>query len=94
MLFRALLLHASNQQSVSDFVAVLGEFVGTTLFLFLAFAGAIVANVGAHESTANTTTNETIGFSPIANLYGAISFGFSLMDQCMDILSGKRRAVR
>ena len=60
-------------------MAVLGEFVGTTLFLFFAFAGTIVANVGAQESSANTTTNATVGFSPIVNLYVAVSFGFSLM---------------
>ena len=60
-------------------MAVLGDFVGTTLLLFLAFAGTIVGNVGARESTPNTTTNETVGFSPIVNLYVAVSFGFSLM---------------
>jgi hypothetical protein len=67
-------------------VAVLGEFLGATLFLFLGFAGTIVANFGARESTPHTKTNEIIGFSHIVNLYVAISFGFSLMDQCMDIL--------
>ena len=64
---------------ITDFVAFLGEFVGTTLFLFFAFAGTTVANVGANESANNTTTNATAGFSPIVNLYVAISFGFSLM---------------
>ena len=62
-----------------DFVAVLGEFVGTTMFLFFAFAGTLVANMGASESAGNTTTNDTVGFSPLVLMYVAVSFGFSLM---------------
>ena len=53
--------------------------MGTSFFLFFAFAGTLVANIGAQESAANTTTNATVGFSPIVNLYVAVSFGFSLM---------------
>lgn len=49
------------------------------MFLFFAFAGTLVANIGATESAAQTTTNATVGFSPIVNLYVAVSFGFSLM---------------
>lgn len=49
------------------------------MFLFFAFAGTIVANVGAAESATQTTTNGTVGFSPIVNLYVAVAFGFSLM---------------
>lgn len=63
----------------NHFVAFLGEVVGTTLFLFFAFAGTVVANVGAQESATNTTTNATVGFSPIVNLYVSVAFGFSLM---------------
>ncbi|KAF2161035.1 hypothetical protein M409DRAFT_70101 [Zasmidium cellare ATCC 36951] len=63
----------------NHFVAFLGEFIGTTMFLWLAFAGTIVANVGAKKSADSTTTNATVGFSPIVNLYVAISFGFSLL---------------
>lgn len=48
------------------------------MFLFFAFAGTQVANVGA-SSNQNTTTNQDTGFSPIVLLYIAISFGFSLM---------------
>ncbi|KAH9820937.1 MIP aquaporin TC1A8 family [Teratosphaeria destructans] len=62
----------------SHFVAWLGEFVGTTLFLFFAFGGTLVANIGAQES-ANSTTAETAGFNPIVTLFVAVSFGFSLM---------------
>lgn len=56
---------------------MIGEFVGTTMFLFFAFAGTQVANVGAAGTT--TTTNATNGFSPIVLMYTAVSFGFSLM---------------
>jgi aquaporin rerated protein, other eukaryote len=55
----------------------MGEFVGTTMFLFFAFAGTQVANAGAAATT--TTTNQSNGFSPIVLMYIAISFGFSLM---------------
>lgn len=53
--------------------------MGTTLFLFFAFAGTLVANIGAQESSTNSTTQSTSGFSPIVTLYVAVSFGFSLM---------------
>ncbi|TIA60816.1 aquaporin-like protein [Aureobasidium pullulans] len=66
-----------NSTAKNHFVAMIGEFVGTTMFLFFAFAGTQVANVGAQDST--TTTNATNGFSPIVLLYTAVSFGFSLM---------------
>lgn len=49
------------------------------MFLFMAFAGTLVANLGASESVANTTTNDTVGFSPLVLMYVAVSFGFSLM---------------
>ncbi|CAK3856883.1 hypothetical protein D0862_13490 [Lecanosticta acicola] len=63
----------------NEFVAFLGEFVGTCMFLYFAFAGTIVANVGAQKSAGDTTTNANVGFSPIVNLYVAVSFGFSLL---------------
>ena len=59
-------------------MATLGEFVGTTMFLFFAFAGTQVANAGA-QTESNTTTNQSTGFSPIVLLYIGIAFGFSLM---------------
>ncbi|TID26871.1 hypothetical protein E2P81_ATG01334 [Venturia nashicola] len=62
----------------SHFVAALGEFVGTTLFLFFAFAGTQVANVGGRNISSTTTGGET-GFSPEVLLYISLSFGFSLM---------------
>ena len=63
----------------ADFVATIGEFVGTTMFLFFAFAGTQVANIGAQDSSQNSTTGGATGFSPIVLLYIAVAFGFSLM---------------
>jgi len=48
------------------------------MFLFFAFAGTQVANAGANTSD-NTTTNQSTGFSPIVLMYIAVVFGFSLM---------------
>lgn len=60
-----------------DFVATIGEFVGTTMFLFFAFAGTQVANIDSN--TVNTTTGGSTGFNIAVELYIAIIFGFSLM---------------
>jgi aquaporin related protein len=59
-------------------VAAVGEFVGTTMFLFFAFAGTQVANVGSRTADSTTTGQET-GFRPDVLLYIALCFGFSLM---------------
>ncbi|KAK5109869.1 hypothetical protein LTR62_006476 [Meristemomyces frigidus] len=67
-----------NGSLKAHFIAVLGEFVGTTMFLFFAFAGTQVANSG-NNSESNTTTGQATGFSPIVLLYIGIAFGFSLM---------------
>lgn len=61
----------------TDTVAFIGEFVGTTLFLFFAFAGTQVANIGSGNST--STTGAVTGFNPATLLYIALCFGFSLM---------------
>ena len=59
---------------------MIGEFVGTTMFLFFAFAGTQVANIGSSASSdSNTTTGEATGFSPTVLLYISVVFGFSLM---------------
>ncbi|SMY23101.1 unnamed protein product [Zymoseptoria tritici ST99CH_1A5] len=68
-----------NGSIKGHFVAAIGEFMGTTMFLFFAFAGTQVANIGAESNDAQTTTNADTGFSPIVLLYIALSFGFSLM---------------
>jgi len=64
----------------NHFVAFIGEFVGTTMFLFFSFSGTQVANIGSSAApTDNTTTGEASGFSPIVLLYIALVFAFSLM---------------
>jgi aquaporin related protein len=65
----------------NHFVAFVGEFVGTTMFLFFAFSGTPVANIGSAASNkeSNTTTGEATGFSPNVLLYIALVFSFSLM---------------
>ncbi|KAF3002393.1 hypothetical protein E8E13_002251 [Curvularia kusanoi] len=69
-----------NSNAKNHFVAFVGEFVGTTMFLFFAFAGTQVANIGSSASSdSNTTTGEATGFSPTVLLYISVVFGFSLM---------------
>lgn len=68
-----------NSEVKNMFVASIGEWVGTTLFLFFAFAGTQVANAHSKSPAESTTTNATAGFSPIVMLYISVSFGFSLM---------------
>ncbi|RSL97866.1 hypothetical protein CEP52_010656 [Fusarium oligoseptatum] len=67
-----------NSEFKNHFVASLGEFIGTTMFLFFAFAGTEVANIQSNTS-AKTTTGESTGFSVSTLLYISIIFGFSLM---------------
>lgn len=52
-------------------VAMLGEFAGTFLFLFFAFAGTQTANLYANQS-------DVVGPNPSVLLYISLSFGFSL----------------
>jgi aquaporin related protein len=51
-------------------VSMLGEFVGTYLFLFFAFAGTQVANTPAGKADAPP--------NPATLLYISLAFGFSL----------------
>ncbi|KAK5123784.1 hypothetical protein LTR85_002420 [Meristemomyces frigidus] len=67
-----------NSSMKNHFVAAVGEFVGTTMFLFIAFAGTQVANAGTTTSS-QTTTNASTGFSPVVLMYISVCFGFSLM---------------
>ncbi|KAH7417896.1 aquaporin-like protein [Cadophora sp. MPI-SDFR-AT-0126] len=59
-------------------VAVIGEFVGTLLFLFFAFAGTQVANVSSNTNTGTTVITETVQKTPQQLLYISLAFGFSL----------------
>ncbi|KAM0301004.1 hypothetical protein ACHAPM_006305 [Fusarium culmorum] len=68
-----------NSNFKNHFVAGVGEFIGTTMFLFFAFAGTEVANIQA-DTTNRTTTGESTGSLNVSKLlYISIIFGFSLM---------------
>ena len=59
----------------NHFIAMAGEFVGTFLFLFFAFAGTQVANT-QNGGGANATISQAP--DPAQLLYISLSFGFSL----------------
>ncbi|KAF2209466.1 hypothetical protein CERZMDRAFT_27091, partial [Cercospora zeae-maydis SCOH1-5] len=61
----------------NHFIAMVGEFIGTFLFLFFAFSGTQVANAAA--SGANTGSEELaqVPNAPVL-MYIALAFGFSL----------------
>lgn len=54
-----------------NFIAVVGEFVGTFMFLFFSFAGTQVSNTPKAPDGSPPNTQNL--------LYSALSFGFSLM---------------
>jgi aquaporin related protein len=60
---------------------MVGEFCGTFLFLFFAFAGTQIANTAAAAQTASNANNPSLPQAPNTSvlLYIALSFGFSLM---------------
>lgn len=60
-----------TQLSSIDIVAALGEFVGTTMFLFFAFTGTAVATIAPGDGST--------GFDISVQTYIALCFGFSLM---------------
>lgn len=63
----------------NQFIAMMGEFVGTFLFLFFAFSGTQVANAATNNtSSSNTDGSITQAPNTSALLYISLSFGFSL----------------
>ena len=65
----------------NHFVAMVGEFCGTFLFLFFAFAGTQVANSAAAAAAVGTSGNgPSLPQAPNAPvlLYISLAFGFSL----------------
>ena len=61
----------------NHFIAMAGEFVGTFLFLFFAFAGTQVANT-PQTTTGSRSTTLPQGPNPAQLLYISLCFGFSL----------------
>ena len=66
----------------NNIVAILGEFVGTFLFLFLSFAGTQIANMSVTAVAAANLLESTGKGSPpdpINVMFIALAFGLSLM---------------
>ncbi|KAG9958428.1 aquaporin-like protein, partial [Aureobasidium melanogenum] len=64
----------------NQFIAVVGEFVGTFLFLFFAFSATQVANAATNNTSTQNNNDGSITQAPntSALLYIALAFGFSL----------------
>lgn len=61
----------------NEFIAFLGEFVGTFMFLFIAFSGTSVANASAPPTSPDDHSITQVPNTSVL-LYIALSFGFSL----------------
>lgn len=59
-------------------VAAIGEFAGTILFLFFAFAGTQVANIASNNNADGTVVTTVASQNPAQLLYISLCFGFSL----------------
>ena len=68
-----------SQEQRGHIVAVIGEFVGTLLFLFFAFAGTQVANISSNNNTGTEIDTTLQQKNPSQLLYVSLSFGFSLL---------------
>ena len=65
----------------NHFVAGVGEFCGTFLFLFFAFSGTQIANAAAAAETSSSQNSTSLPQTPNTSvlLYISLAFGFSLM---------------
>lgn len=61
----------------NHFIAMVGEFIGTFLFLFFAFSGTQVANAAAAGANTGDTTLAQVPNASVL-MYIALAFGFSL----------------
>jgi len=60
-------------------VAVIGEFIGTLVFIFLAFAGVETASASSNKEQGDQVSTATAQKSPQQLLYIALAAGFSLV---------------
>ncbi|KAH7323955.1 aquaporin-like protein [Rhexocercosporidium sp. MPI-PUGE-AT-0058] len=76
-MFRSLfeLIHPSARGHV---VAVIGEFLGTLVFVFLAFAGVEVAGASSNKEQGEGVSTAPPAASPSQLLYASLAAGFSL----------------
>jgi hypothetical protein len=67
-------------------VAILEEFIGTTMFLFFAFAGTQVANIGPRRTMDNSTTGAATEFKyvfcPVITLCQTNLFAWIVPQRC------------
>ena len=72
------LLQRAPPTARGHIVAALGEFAGTILFLFFAFAGTQVANISSNYNADGTVITTVASQNPAQLLYISLAFGFSL----------------
>ena len=72
------ILQKAPSNARGHIVAAIGEFAGTILFLFFAFAGTQVANISSNPNDGTTVITTVQSQNPAQLLYISLSFGFSL----------------
>lgn len=72
------ILQKAPKTARGHIVAAIGEFAGTTLFLFFAFSGTQVANISSNNNAGTTVITTVQSQNPAQLLYISLCFGFSL----------------